>query len=280
MARTARIKSMEAGKMHYHLMSRACNKQFLFAKNAPKDKLLELCRKAAAFCGIKLLAVTIMSNHFHILCEVVRASEPLGQDEILRRIAILKGEKFAEALSNRWSELACAGFEATLKSELDRWRARMNDISEYMKTVKELFAIWYKGEYGYVGSVWAGVFKSTMIEEGRYLEYCRKYILMNPIRAGIVRQLKDYRWVWTQTPEKSGQFPGCLPAGAFMVRVAQIGSGKLFGGEEFVRRWILGFGEKWRARSVGVHAVKTEGLEGIGYSSHGWRLAAKAKVVG
>ena len=268
MARTARVKSTGEGRMHYHLISRANNKQFLFGKDVPKDKLMELAKRAAEFSGVKLIVVTIMSNHFHILCEVDRTGGPVPQEEILRRIEVLKGEKAAEIVRDRWDELAAAGFGATLDAELNRWRARMNDISEYMKTMKELFAIWYKREYGYVGSLWAGAFTSTMVQDGRYLETCRRYIMMNPIRAKIVTQVKDYRWVWTASLDEHATYLGCLPAGGFMARVAQIGAGKLFGSEEFVRKWIAGLGDKWRARRTTAHAVGE-----IGFSSHGWRLA-------
>ena len=44
MARTRRVKSMAEGKAHYHLISRACNRQFLFSKARTKDKLAELFR--------------------------------------------------------------------------------------------------------------------------------------------------------------------------------------------------------------------------------------------
>ena len=254
--------------MHYHLTSRANNKQFLFAKGAPKDKLMELAKRAAEFSGVKLVAVTIMSNHFHILCEVDRTGGPVPQDEILRRVGVLKGEKAAAALADRWDGLAGAGLYEQLDAEIGRWRSRMNDISEYMKTMKELFAIWYKREYGYVGSLWADHFHSTMVQDGRYLEYCRRYIMMNPIRAGIVTQLKLYRWVWAASLEEDAPFAGCLPSRAYMSKVAQMGAGKIFGGEEFVRRWIVGLGDKWKAKHTAAHAVGE-----MGFSSHGWRLA-------
>jgi len=47
-----------------------------------------------------------------------------------------------------------------------------------------------------------------------------------------------------------------------------MGAGKLFGSEEFVRRWIVGLGDKWKAKHTAAHAVGE-----MGFSSHGWRLA-------
>ncbi len=291
MARTARIKSRGEGTAYYHLMSRASNRQHLFRKAAAKDRLMDLARRAAEFSGIGLVAFAMMDNHYHILCRVRRGGKPVSCEEIVRRVGVLKGASAAEDLAKRWGNLSAGGFTATLEEEADRYRARMNDISEFMKTMKELYAIWYNREYGYSGSIWSGVFKSTMVEGGRYLEYCRRYVMMNPVRAGMVRRISDYRWVWGEgepenevslgcLPKGSGCLPcvngaGCLPSIAWHrhdvgSRVAQIGSGKLFGSEGFVRRWISELAEGFHARRVDAHRAAD-----AGFSSHGWRLAKR-----
>ena len=267
MARGLRIKSSGEGTAYYHLISRCSNKQFLFRKEAAKDRLMDLARKAAEFSGVKLLALTVMDNHFHILCSVTQSKEPVSKDEIIRRVAILKGEAAAQELRERWENFEAAGFTSMLEAELCRYRARMNDISAFMKTMKELFAIWYNRQYDYCGSIWCGVFKSTMIESGQYLEYCRRYVIMNPVRAGMVTQIKAYRWVWSDNANEISLFAGFDPGGG---RVVQIGEGKVFGSAGFVRMWIGGVGSRHKdAHEV----VETRSNEAIGYSSHGWRLA-------
>ena len=267
MARTPRIKSSGEGTAYYHLISRCSNKQFLFRKVASKDRLMDLAKRAAEFSGVKLLALTVMDNHFHILCSVTQSNEPVSQEEIIRRVGVLKGDAAAQELRERWDNLTAAGFTAMLASELYRYRARMNDISAFMKTMKELFAIWYNRKYDYCGSIWCGVFKSTMIESGQYLEYCRRYVIMNPVRAGMVTQIKAYRWVWSDNANEIPLFAGSDPGGE---RVAQIGEGKVFGSEGFVRMWIGGM----VSRHKDAHEVIEMGSkETIGYSSHGWRVA-------
>ena len=263
---------MAEGTAHYHLISRASNRQFLLRKARAKDKLVELVRKAAEFSGIELEACAIMDNHIHVLCTVVRTGDKVSEAEIVRRVRVLKGEKAADELAGRCAELRAAGFDATLECELDRYRARMNDISAFMKTAKELFAIWYNREFGYSGSVWNGVYKSTMVEGGFYFARCRRYIVLNPVRAGIVGQSKDYRWVWMRKEPETEVFSGCLPVGDLTKRVVQLGEGKIYGSEEFVRRWIVGLGNKFNAAHVAARAVVE-----IGFSSHGWRIAARAE---
>ena len=274
MARTPRIKSSGEGTAFYHLISRCSNRQFLFRKAAAKDRLMDLAKRAAEFSGVKLLALTVMDNHFHILCSVTQSNEPVSQEEIIRRIGILKGEAAAQEVRERWENLAAAGFTSMLAAELDRYRARMNDISAFVKTLKELFAIWYNRRYDYCGSIWCGVFKSTMIESGRYLEYCRRYVIMNPVRAGMVTQIKAYRWVWSDNVDEISLFAGFDPGGG---KVVQIGEGKVFGSAGFVRMWIGGMA----SRHKDAHEVLEIGsLEMVGYSSHGWRLANSHKFRG
>ena len=254
----------------YHLVSRACNRQFLFRKARTKEKLAELVKKAAEFSGIEIEAFAVMDNHIHVLCTVVRTCEKIPEAEVVRRVRVLKGDRAADILADRCAELAAAGFDATLEAELDRYRSRMNDISGFMKTAKELFAIWFNHEFGYSGSVWNGVYKSTMVEDGEYFARCRRYIVLNPVRAGIVSQAKDYRWVWQRSASETEVFSGCLPLeeAALARRVAQISGGKIYGSEGFVRRWIVGLGDKLSAAHVSAHAVGE-----LGFSSHGWRMA-------
>ena len=275
MARTARVKSKADGTAYYHLVARTTNKQFLLKDARAKKELARLICKAAEFSGIELEAWTIMDNHFHIACKVVRG-EKVSQDEIVRRVRILKNDKAADELEQRWNGMIAGGLVATVESELDRYRARMSDISQFMKTLKELFAVWFNKEYKYCGSIWSGVFKSTMIEDGRYMSNCRKYIALNAVRAGIVRQVREYLWVWVRKDEESEIMEGCLPTWA-MRRVAQLSSGKIYGSREYVETWTYRLGDKFPAASVPARMVGK-----IGYATHGWRLAKKdaaAKVV-
>ena len=110
MARTRRIKT--DGDAHYHLMSRTNDRRFLFEKGAVKTELVNALRRAAEFCGIALKAYAAMSNHFHVVAKVTKPDEPVGADELLRRVGVLKGEKAMRKLAERWEELSAAGFDA------------------------------------------------------------------------------------------------------------------------------------------------------------------------
>ncbi len=278
MARTSRLKKNAAGAAHYHLMSRTNDRRFLFEKGKVKSSLIDALKRAAAFSGILLEAYAGMGNHFHVVCEVVRTDEPVPEDELLRRVAILKGQAAADELAEHWRELRSAGLDMMVESAQNRLRERMNDISEFMKTFKEVFNIRFKRERGYTGSIWSGRFKSTLIEGGRYLETCRRYVYLNPVRAGLVKHAADYPWCWIAPSDglSAGSVPGWDAVEArLMGRVVQIGEGKIFGSRDFVFDAVIALGDRFQSRSVTAREV-----EGLGFATHGWRLARMAEAKG
>jgi hypothetical protein len=76
--------------------------------------------------------------------------------------------------------------------------ARMGDVSEFMKTLKQRFTIWFNRNHKRFGPLWAERFKSTIIEGTRNhhfaLQMVAAYIDLNPVRAGMFKDPKDYRW--------------------------------------------------------------------------------------
>jgi putative transposase len=44
------------------------------------------------------------------------------------------------------------------------------------------------------GTLWEGRYKSTLIQTERYLLACMAYIDLNPVRADMVAQARDYPW--------------------------------------------------------------------------------------
>ena len=250
-------------------MSRTNDRRFLFEKGRVKTQRVDALKRAAAFSGVELEAYVAMDNHFHIVCKVVRGGGALPEGELIRRVAALKGERAAEELASHWKELRDMGMGSSVAAAQDRLRARMGDISEFMKTFKEAFNAWYKRERKYTGSIWSGRFTSTIIEGGRYRATCMRYVYFNPVRAGIVSRAADYAWSWIATLD--APFAGSVPAWRLMKRVAQVGGGKIFGSEAFVVGMVFAYGHSFHVRHVPARAV-----EDIGFATHGWRLAKEA----
>ena len=287
MARTSRIKRTGIGSARYHLISRTNNRAFLFGDAKVKDMLIDSLRRAAVFCGVHLHAYTGMDNHFHIVCTVTRTGEKVSEAEILRRVEVLKGPQAVEDLADQLaSARALAASSDSLAADpaeaiLDRYRARMNDVSQFIKTFKEHFDIRFKKEHPYYGSIWAGRFTSTLVESDRYLANVIRYVLFNPVRAGIVTRASDYRWSFAESTCFSQHSEGSVPPGAGSVpggegadpveakRRTQLSNGKVYGSIEFVVEVIRECRSGFHAKRVGAHAVRGVG----GYATHGYRLA-------
>jgi putative transposase len=68
------------------------------------------------------------------------------------------------------------------------------NISTIMKQINMKFAIYFNKKYKRVGPLWQGRFRSKYVWESSYLEAIVKYVEYNPIRAGIVANIGDYKF--------------------------------------------------------------------------------------
>lgn len=63
-----------------------------------------------------------------------------------------------------------------------------------MISVGSRYVRYVNRKYGRVGTLWDGRFRSSLVQTERYLFACQRYIELNPVRAGMVRNPADYRW--------------------------------------------------------------------------------------
>lgn len=69
-----------------------------------------------------------------------------------------------------------------------------SSLAEVMKGINLSYAPYYKKTYGHIGHFWQDRYKSILISKDNYLLACGSYVELNPVRAGIVENPKDYRW--------------------------------------------------------------------------------------
>ena len=175
-------------------MSRTVNGERLFG-DREKEVLRKMLWQVADFSGVEVLTYALMGNHFHVLVRVpVEAA--LTDEELLRRWRVLypKPTKY-EAASFTVMErtLAAGGEDAEVIRR--RLRARMGDVSAFMKTLKQRFTIWFNATHDRYGPLWSDRFKSVLVEgRGNPLQTMAVYIDLNPVRAGLVTDPKDYRF--------------------------------------------------------------------------------------
>jgi putative transposase len=67
-------------------------------------------------------------------------------------------------------------------------------LSEIMKGINLSYAQYYKHKHRHIGHFWQDRYKSIIISKDDYLLACGSYVELNPVRAKIVEDPKDYRW--------------------------------------------------------------------------------------
>jgi len=180
----------------HHAMSRIVGGEMLL-RNREKEVLRKMLWKVADFCGVEVLTYCIMSNHFHVLVLVPEKDRVVSDAELLRRFKVLypKPTKFQTVEFARLEKALQEGNEDALAVR-ERLLSRMHDLSEFMKTLKQRFSIWYNRNHdNRKGTLWMDRFKSVLVEgEGNPLLTMAAYIDLNPVRAGLSEDPKDYRW--------------------------------------------------------------------------------------
>ena len=189
-----RARVVEAGGGFYHVISRVVARERLLRDEGDRELFRQVMRAMEAFSGCQVLTWCCLFNHFHILLHVPAAQE-VGDAELLARMRFLykpeKVEEFAQELTR------CR--EAGQTTLAERWRApyvrRMYSLAEFVKTVKQRMTMVYNKRHDRLGTLWTERYKSVLIEgETDVLMATAAYIDLNPVRAGLVADPKDYRF--------------------------------------------------------------------------------------
>ena len=175
----------------YHCISRIVGGEFLIDASG-KERFRRMMWNQAQFCGLQVLAYCLMSNHIHILVRVP-IQRDLSDREFLDRAAKIYDPKRTEWLKEANRLLAGAGSIGDgLRQSL---RTRMGDVSLFMKELKQRFTNWHNRRHKRFGTLWAQRFRSVLVEDDpHYIALVAAYIDLNPVRAGLVVDPKDYRF--------------------------------------------------------------------------------------
>lgn len=179
----------------HHLVSRIAHRVY-FLKDEERDEFIDMMRRTAEFCGIKLIGWCIMTNHFHILAYLPQP-QALDEDEILRRYGVLKGLSAASSLSrtfDKWRREGVSG-EKRVKEELEKISGRMYDIGSFMKILKQWVTMEYNRRYSHKGTLWESAYYDRVIGlSSSKIAECLGYIHLNPIRAAASDRFDGYFW--------------------------------------------------------------------------------------
>lgn len=175
----------------YHCISRIVAGEYLLAPDTNKEVLRRMMRRQAAFCGLQIITYSLMSNHFHILVRIPPQPD-LSDRDLLERIKAFYGMRAPETL-----QIAQIFADGGSLRERERIRLlkRMNDVSVFMKELKQRFSVWFNRKHERFGTLWAERFRSILVEDKTsVVRTVAAYIDLNPVRAGLVEDPAKYRF--------------------------------------------------------------------------------------
>ena len=180
----------------YHVVTRTAGREILFGARE-KEMFRRILFRQLKFSGLRALAWCLMGNHLHLLLEVPdreAALQNLTEDDLLARLEVLKGEYSARQLLSQVQLFRAAGNTAGVAGVTSKVRARIFDLSAFMKELKMKLTSAYNRAHGRQGTLWEGRFKCTLVEGAEATRTVAAYIDLNPVRAGLTRDPESYRW--------------------------------------------------------------------------------------
>jgi hypothetical protein len=191
------------------------------------------------------------------------------EDDFLERLKFLREEGHTWAILKEVDMWKKNGNREGITKVAASVRERVFDISQFMKELKQKFTTWFNRKHGRRGTLWEERFRSVLLEGPEISELANHavrvvsaYIDLNPVRAGMVEDPKDYRW--------------CGYAAAVAGdREARRGIAKAMGcgsGGRLKSRW------RWKTVSADYRGfLYLSGIErGTGKSSSGRQLKARS----
>jgi REP element-mobilizing transposase RayT len=177
---------------YYHVISRCVRRAWLwgFDEYSGKDYshrktwVLERLKYLSQSFAIDVCAFAVMSNHYHLVLHVDRERAiSWTLEEVVQRWARLFR---ISTLVDQWQQgLGSEAQRREAEAQIETWRQRLYDLSEYMARLNEYLAHRANAEDQCKGRFWEGRFKSQALLDEAALVTAMAYVDLNPVRAGI-----------------------------------------------------------------------------------------------
>ncbi|YCM43713.1 transposase [Verrucomicrobiaceae bacterium 227] len=251
----------------YHVMSRVAGGDLLF-EDTEKEAFGKLMRRMERFSGVEVLTYAVMGNHFHLLVRVperakflakfLKGSREQRENRLFDHLKLLYSAAYLKQLKGELAIMTVQGLEDLYDKTIKGYLDRLCSLKHFMKELKERFSRWFNKRNGRRGTLWQDRYRSILVEEGEALQTMAAYIDLNPLRAGLVSDPKDYRWCGyaeAMGGSKRARVGLCRVLGVAMDSWREVGCGAY-------RRLLLsdgveaGVGEKKRAKVGGAFVRK------------------------
>ena len=184
---------------YYHCISRCVRRAFLCGYDRTSRKnfdhrkrwILDRIKHLSSVFAVDVCAYAIMSNHFHLVLHLdTERIQQWSADEVIDHwLELYTGpvvvQRYKAGVSLTQVE------EDALANWVETWRARLCDLSWYMRCLNETIARMANREDNCTGRFWEGRFRSQALLDEAALISCMAYVDLNPIRAKQSKTLEQ-----------------------------------------------------------------------------------------
>lgn len=192
----------------YHCYVRCVRRAFLCGEDHltganydhRKQWIVSRLRFLSYVYAIDICAYAVMSNHYHVVLHVDAArAKGWSQHEVAERWMQLY---HGDVLVNKWLRDP-ASVDSVTQEKVDEiietWRARLYDISWFMRGINETIARMANEEENCKGRFWEGRYRSQALLDEAALLSCMAYVDLNPVRAAMEKNLEESDFTSIQT---------------------------------------------------------------------------------
>jgi REP element-mobilizing transposase RayT len=178
---------------YYHCVARCVRRAWLWGRDeyAGKDYshrkqwVIDRLRELSSVFAMEVCAFAVMSNHYHVVLYVDTArAKGWSDDQVMERWRRLFRLPTLIERHQRGETTSLAEQDVARKI-ISLWRARLMDVSWFMRALNEYLARRANQEDGCSGRFWEGRFKSQALLDEAGILTAMAYVDLNPIRAGI-----------------------------------------------------------------------------------------------
>ncbi len=112
------------------------------------------------------------------------------------------------------------------------------NLAQGMRQLNGVYTQYINRTHGRVGHVFQGRYKAVLVEKESYLLELARYVVLNPVRAGMVSEVGD--WPWSSYPAMLGEFvpPAWLQTGWLLGQFGRQRWRAIAGYTDFVRAGV------------------------------------------